>query len=376
MEIETDTLEDAVSDLRPLWSDDTPTSLPSASHVAFRQKVGGVELTAMNDSGWQSIPIRDAFLDEDFSVNGRELQRMLKRVPTDRVIIEPLTTNVRFKSADDHFVVKRRARWEGYLVEDGRSPDPEEKDGDTLNAEEILQSAARVQYAIGGEGAKQCTQGLQLTGVGDRTRVAATDGRQAAYEVVSTSLPDAIDREGGLLIPREAVDSILSLEDDWAVANLDPELWIESGDGSELVVRPLADSVTFPPIESLVDQPTSGETVRVPRKTLKDALRAVEIAVEGFSRRLHLQFDGDALYLRTGETEEGEGAYRIEEAETPDSEQLAAYNIDYLQKAVGSFDCEEIDLHFTESGGNVMLAVTPPNSDRQVRIIIPMQVDL
>lgn len=378
MKIAKEKLAEALKDLKPLWSDNAPQGVPSASHVAFRKAENGVELLSVNDVGSHSILLRDCSLSEEFSVSGARIYQIVRRVPTEELVVDPLTTNVRIESSDDKFSIKVRGRWEGYLLEHDTPTLSTLSEEDVVDGEMIQSSMERVSYAVDTEGAHESCQGIHLESRGPEgfVRIAATDGQQTAYDYLDMRLPPALDVEGGVLFPQEALPSINTfLEDDWVVDQVENHFWIGLGD-DEFTFRPLADSITFPSIEQLVPDPTAGPQVDVNRKGFQEALRATELAVDDYSNRLNLDVHDCHLRLRSGQTEQGEGEYLLE-AQTPSTDMdVAAYNVHYVQDAVQSFDSEHLSLYFTDAGGNTMLAITPANDASSVSMIVPMRVQL
>jgi DNA polymerase-3 subunit beta len=196
----------------------------------------------------------------------------------------------------------------------------------------------------------------------------ATDGHRLAY----IKRPVSLGKELQVIVPRKALDEVLRFASDSddkeiAVASLENHLVFRRGQ-STLITRLIEGQ--FPDYEGVIPKEFT-RRASVEHGRLLRALRRVSLLSNEKTRPVKIEFERDALTLRSNTPEMGEAVEQIP-AEYDGEAMDMGFNARYLLEALGAMTTDQLVIELNDP---LSPGVIRPREDHDYfYVVMPMRV--
>lgn len=220
---------------------------------------------------------------------------------------------------------------------------------------------ARTEHAISPDETRAHLNALLFEWDAKVLRMVSTDGHRLA--LVEAPVPKEAGplKPGRMLIPRKGVAAVERLCEGGGSLRI-----VETGATAYFITESLSLSVrlvdaTFPPYLQVIPQEPRDRRAKVPRAALSQALRAVELAANGKTGIIALEFLKGVVRVSAESPDAGAALDEVA-AEVTGKPLRIGVNAKYLQEAIGVLASDEVEL---ELGGELdPIRVVPPKGDK------------
>ena len=247
-------------------------------------------------------------------------------------------------------------------------PPIDEADFSTIDYDVFEEMIRRTTFATSHDETRYTLSGVLLVCDGHEMTMVATDGHRLAH----IKRPMALEKELRVIVPRKALDEVTRFASDSdakdiAIASLDNHLVFRRGSAT-LVTRLIEGQ--FPDYEGVVPKQFS-RRAEIEHERLLRALRRVSLLSNEKTRPVKIEFEREALTLRSNTPEMGEAVENI--PVVYDGEPMdMGFNARYLLEALGVMAVDQVvfELNDPLSPG----LVRPQKDEHYFYVVMPMRV--
>lgn len=227
----------------------------------------------------------------------------------------------------------------------------------------------RTQFAMAQQDIRHYLNGLLLELTPEGIKTVATDGHRLA--LYDQPLPMAVSETLQVILPRKGVGELLRLLDDSSLAvevRLGTNhICFNTGDLS--LTSKLIDG-RFPDYQRVLPKQSSKE-VLVEREVFKGALQRVAILCNEKYRSVRMLVAPEKLVLQANNPEQEEVEEEVEAHYQGENVEIA-FNVSYMQDAVGALTSSQVRLSLTDSASCCL--VRSAENDHSKYIVMPMRL--
>jgi DNA polymerase-3 subunit beta len=235
---------------------------------------------------------------------------------------------------------------------------------------------ARTHFSISSDETRPHVNSGLFEWVGDRVRIVSTDGHRLSKMEATVTGTSAT---ATMLIPLKAIQELRRLADE-AKAEKDASTVTitQSGPNAFFSVAGMQFSVKlvdaqFPPYQQVIPQ-LSDRSVRAPRLSFADALRAVSLAASDRTGGVKLSVAPGTLRITSESPESGNGFDELS-VDYAGPEVTIGFNAKYFLDVLAAIDDEEIVLGISGELDPAVLRPASETSDQSyVAVIMPMRI--
>jgi DNA polymerase-3 subunit beta len=238
---------------------------------------------------------------------------------------------------------------------------------------------ARTHFSISTDETRAHVNSALFEWAGDRVRMVTTDGHRLSKMEVTVSGSSAT---ATMLIPLKAVTELKRLADEARAEKAEDAatgvVMSQSGPNAFFQIAGMQFSVKlvdaqFPPYQQVIPQGI-GRTIRAPRVTFSDALRAVSLAASDRTGGVKLS-TGDGLLKITSESPESGNGFDEVPVECTGSEITIGFNAKYFLDVLAAIDDDEVVLGLSgELDPAVLKPATESDASAYVAVVMPMRI--
>ncbi|MFT3773809.1 MAG: DNA polymerase III subunit beta [Minicystis sp.] len=235
---------------------------------------------------------------------------------------------------------------------------------------------ARTHFSISTDETRPHVNSGLFEWVGDRVRIVSTDGHRLSKMEATVAGSSAT---ATMLIPLKAINELRRLADEAKVEKDATTVTItQSGPNAFFTVAGMQFSVKlvdaqFPPYQQVIPQ-LSDRSVRAPRLSFADALRAVSLAASDRTGGVKLSVAPGTLRITSESPESGNGFDELA-VDYAGPEVTIGFNAKYFLDVLAAIDDEEIVLGISgELDPAVLRPATEASDQSYVAVIMPMRI--
>jgi DNA polymerase-3 subunit beta len=235
---------------------------------------------------------------------------------------------------------------------------------------------ARTHFSISSDETRPHVNSGLFEWVGDRVRLVSTDGHRLSKMEATVAGSSAT---ATMLIPLKAIGELRRLADEARAEKDATTVTItQSGPNAFFAVAGMVFSVKlvdaqFPPYQQVIPQ-LSDRSVRAPRASFADALRAVSLAASDRTGGVKLSVAAGTLRITSESPESGNGFDELS-VDYSGPEVTIGFNAKYFLDVLAAIDDEEIILGISgELDPAVLRPGTEASDQSYVAVIMPMRI--
>ena len=336
-------------------------------------KIGRDEIEVIATDNEVAIRTRlEAVSDSEgaFTANGKKLSSILKELPNDEVILSVNNTygvDIRSKSKD----VKGHYNLIGISAEDyPEVPVFHEDNSHEIDQAVLKEMIRKVMYAASTDTIKPVFNGIYMVSdIKGTLSLVATDSRRLS--LINRSLENAIDMEGGVILPLKTVSEIYRQlgSSGRCRFSLDDRQFFIRIDSTEIISRVVDGH--FPNYRQVIPLENNIEAVIETRKFIDSVKRAMIFTREPVNKVV-LTFKKNSLVIEANTPELGQAEEELEIESTSDETLSLGINAGFLLECLKEIDSFSIKCGLTGQMSPVTLK--PEDDSNYVSVIMPIQI--
>jgi DNA polymerase-3 subunit beta len=300
------------------------------------------------------------------TVSARKLLEVIREVPQDLVAIEALPNNRLLIRAG-------RSRFELSTIAAEDFPKIEAYQDLPLakfEAEQLRRALQKTAYSIPSEEDAFTAPGLLWHPAGDAAyRFVSSDGHRLAYfETQPDAFPGVQLKEGGILIPRKAVQEmarVLEREADAEIGLDEKSLVLRTPDS---FLSTLLLDADFPEYEAIIPAERPSGFV-IEKDVLQPALKRVSVLADADYKHVRFNISQNSLELESGNPEQGH-ANDVLDIDYSGDDFSIAFNVRYVLETVQAMDSPLVRFEWVDQfHGGIFLG---PDDPGYLSLIMPM----
>jgi DNA polymerase III subunit beta len=234
---------------------------------------------------------------------------------------------------------------------------------------------ARTHFSISADETRAHVNSALFEWSGDRVRMVTTDGHRLSKMEATVAGTAAT---ATMLIPLKAISELRRLTDQAKGEKVAMLTIQQSGPSAFFTVAGMQFSVKlvdaqFPPYQQVIPA-SPNRTVRAPRLSLIDALKAIQLAASDRTGGVKLALVPGALRI-TSESPESGNAFDEVRVDYSGPEMTIGFNAKYFLDVLAAIDEEEVSLGLSgELDPAVIMPATESSSSSYVAVVMPMRI--